>query len=433
MIEFNERPKRLATLTALGLLLMSLSGGAFAQEVTAVSLDEALARALRSSPRLESSSAAIRASEGDQRQAGAWQNPQLTIEAENFSGDGPYNGYSGAETTFGVSQQIELSGKPLRRADVAKEDVNINRLNYSTETLTLASDVRGAYADAVAAQERLTMAREQKVLAKKLYGEVSARVDAAREPDIQKSKAEITLSTATFAEETALRDLNRAKETLASLWGGKESAFDLTPDYFFTVEPPMDAQAAEAALEQSAYLKRMTSEEARMRAVHRLEQIQAVPDPTVGLGMRDFRETGDRALIASVSLPLPVLNHNRGGIDRARENVTKAASDTHTMRIALGNELRTALKDMTNAHDKAKNLKSSVLPAAEKAFSQSRKGYNAGKFPYIEVLDAQRTLFDVKAQYINTLNDYHQAKATVDKLTSGEPQNQTQINEETKP
>jgi cobalt-zinc-cadmium efflux system outer membrane protein len=169
-------------------------------------------------------------------------------------------------------------------------------------------------------------------------------------------------------------------------------------------------------------MKRALTEQNRMQAIHELEQAQALPDPTVGVGVRDFRATESQALIASVSIPLPVMNMNSGGIAKASENVSKAASDARTRRISLVNDLHEALESMTNAHGNASNLKTSILPAAEKAFSQARKGYNAGKFAYLEVLDAQRTLFDVKAQYIDTLNEYHKSKATLTRLTSPEAQ-----------
>lgn len=432
MIMSLGRLKCLTTFTAVGMLLMTLGQPAYAQDANVISLDEALSKALQSSPRLESASAAVKASEGGKRQAGAWQNPQLTLESENFAGSGPYKGYSGAETTVGVSQLVDLSGKASRRAAVANEDVAVSQFGQVVEMLTLTSDVQTAYAEAIAAQERLKMVQEQKNLAQKLFDEVAERVNAAREPDIQKSKAQITLSAANFAQEKAARELNHAKHVLASLWGGHSGDYELKNDYFFIVDAPMAEQTAEEALERSAYLKRMSAEEMRAQAQHRLEQIAAVPDPTVGVGVRDFRGTEDRALVASVSFPLPVLNHNRGGIEQARANIVKAASDTHSIRLKLINELHEALEEMENAHDNVNNLKGSILPAAEKAFSQSRKGYNAGKFPYIEVLDAQRTLFDVKEQYIDTLKNYHQAKAVVSRLTAASatdqsPQNQPKI------
>jgi cobalt-zinc-cadmium efflux system outer membrane protein len=404
-----------------GFLMIGLPSLAAAQEA-GISLQDALNRALQSSPRLEAARAAVRAGEGEKQQAGAWQNPNLNLEAENFAGSDAYSGFKSAETTVGVSQTIDWSDKAGYRVAVAEEGSNLHRIDYAIAKADLISDVHTAYANAVAAQERLRMAREQKELAEKLYEEVAERISAAREPDIQKSKAQITLSTARFAQEKAQRELEHAKHVLASTWGGHEGAFNLQPDYFYTLSPPMTEKAAEQALDNSPYMKRALTEQNRMQAIHELEQAQALPDPTVGVGVRDFRATESQALIASVSIPLPVMNMNSGGIAKARENVSKAASDARTRRISLVNDLHEALESMTNAHGNASNLKTSILPAAEKAFSQARKGYNAGKFAYLEVLDAQRTLFDVKAQYIDTLNEYHKSKATLTRLTSPEAQ-----------
>lgn len=426
MSRISSRTKCLTAASVLGLIFMTFGHSAYAQGADVISFDEALAKALQFSSRLESSSSTVKASKAEYRQARAWQNPVLTLEAENFGGSGPYKGYSGAETTLGVSQLVELSGKTNQRANIAQAGVEASQLDYDIEAISLISDVRVAYANAVAAQERLTMAREQKNIARKLFDEVSERVRAAREPKIQKAKAEITLSTATFAEQKAVRELSHAKHVLASLWNGHEGEYDLQTDYFFSVTPPMDEQEAEQALKGGIYLKRMTAEESLMQATYRLEKAQAVPDPTVSLGFRDFRNTNDRALVASIAIPLPVLNRNSGSIERARENISKAKSEKQSVYLSLINELHEALEKMTNSYDSIHNIEVSLLPAAEKAFALSRKSYTSGKFPYIEVLDAQRTLFDVKEQYISDLNEYHQAKAIVEQLTSTEAQMQTQ-------
>src|SRR3546814_17769460 len=43
-------------------------------------------------------------------------------------------------------------------------------------------------------------------------------------------------------------------------------------------------------------------------------------DPSIGVGVRQLRETGDRALIASLSVPLPVFDRNQGNIAAARRS-----------------------------------------------------------------------------------------------------------------
>ncbi|MEK7841793.1 MAG: TolC family protein, partial [Deltaproteobacteria bacterium] len=56
----------------------------------------------------------------------------------------------------------------------------------------------------------------------------------------------------------------------------------------------------------------------------------------------------------------------------------------------------------------------------QSAYDATMEGYRMGKFGYLDVLDAQRTLFDVRVQYIRALTDYHLSVANVEQLI-GEP------------
>ena len=57
-----------------------------------------------------------------------------------------------------------------------------------------------------------------------------------------------------------------------------------------------------------------------------------------------------------------------------------------------------------------------ILLGAQSAYEAARKGFEFGKFSFLEVLDAQRTLFQAKTQYIQTLALAHQAEADIQSL-----------------
>jgi cobalt-zinc-cadmium efflux system outer membrane protein len=61
-----------------------------------------------------------------------------------------------------------------------------------------------------------------------------------------------------------------------------------------------------------------------------------------------------------------------------------------------------------------------VVQGAQSAFDAANEGYRAGKLGFLDVLDAQRILFEAKAKYIDALAAYHSAKADVERLL-GEP------------
>ena len=80
-----------------------------------IKLEEAIAKAIEASPRLQSSKAGLAAAKGAEQQAKYWPNPELEFEAENVSGDGQYSGTDSAEYTYSLSQKVEIGGKRSSR------------------------------------------------------------------------------------------------------------------------------------------------------------------------------------------------------------------------------------------------------------------------------------------------------------------------------
>ena len=88
--------------------------------------------------------------------------------------------------------------------------------------------------------------------------------------------------------------------------------------------------------------------------------------------------------------------------------------------VLVTTALNTTYQSLAAANIEVTTLKTQVLPGAQSAFEATSKGYRLGKFGFLEVLDAQRTLFGAKAQYLRALSDYHKAVAEVERLI-GEP------------
>lgn len=385
-----------------------------AEEATIISLSEAITRALQESPRLKSATSVRLASKGVQQQSGAFPNPEVGVEAENLGGQGDYKGFDSAEITYGLTQMIELGGKRSARKQAADKDYEIAGYNYESARLDITRDVTIAYAEAVAAQEEVAIAEEQKKLASDIFDSVSRRVDAAAEPLIQRSKAEVARASADIAFNNAVRELETAKKKLSSLWGATNESYRLDSSAFFGIETPKPTQ--EEYL--SPDIARLDAEIERARANYNLERAAVIPDPSLTVGVRDFRDTGDQAFIVGISLPIPVWDANRGNITKAREEVAVSEADRETALLERNTELVSASQELLTAYEEAESLKTTILPAAEKAFSLSRQGYQAGKFPYLEVLDAQRTLFEARSQFNKALKDYHSRRAEVERLTT---------------
>lgn len=384
---------------------------------TGFTLDNAIAKALAQSPRLKAFGSGIASAKGEQRQAGVWANPEVGVEMENIAGSGPYRGIDSAEVTYGVSQEFQIGGKISARESIAGKGLEIATLDEQAAALDVIRDVTTAYADVVAAEENVRLAAEQKELAGDVLKSVNVRVGAAAAPLIQKSRAEVERSTATIAHDRAMRERDIARKRLAALMGEERFILPLDTTAFYTIAKP-EWTELEARLKANPDLVKLESGLEQSKARLELERANAIPDPRVNVGVRDYRDSGDQAFVVGVSLPIPVFNANRGNIERARHEVNRTELDNRQFALNTSAELTQAHERMQNAYMQAETLKTEILPAADKAFRLAREGYGLGRFPYLEVLDAQRSLFGVKQQHIEAIREFHTARAQAERLTA---------------
>jgi cobalt-zinc-cadmium efflux system outer membrane protein len=383
-----------------------------------VTLDDAIKKAIDASPRLQSATAGLDAAKGAEEQAGYWQNPSIGFEAENVAGSGNFSGTDSAEYTLGINQTVEMGGKRSARQNAAKAFRESANVDVLAERLNLERDVHVAYEEVLAEAEAVKLAYEMEKLAKSMLSSVSKRVNAAAEPEIQRSKAEVAYSTSVIAREQEERQLEVAKQKLVRLWGASDFNISLDHGHFFELESPAPLESYRKKLKDIPDMQRPAFAKAEKESLLDLEQAASIPDPTFSLGVRDFRESGDQAFLLGVSLPIPILNQNQGNIAKARADLSRAESDARQLELALEQQLIENWQAWNTAYSEANRLQQKLLPAANKAFRLARSGYNKGKFPYLEVLDAQRTLFDARSQYHGALKRYHTARADVERLTT---------------
>lgn len=378
-----------------------------------LTLEAAIARALEVAPRTAAAAARLHAAAGAVDQADVLPNPEVSVEFENFRGSGPYRGYGNVETTYSLSQTIELGGKRGARTDAARAARSTAGLDLAAARLDLIRDVRQAFADAVAADATVALAEEQSRLAGEVERSTLARLEAGREAPIQLGRAEIARRQAQLRLEQARRRVSAARQVLAGLTGITQADVRLEDSWFRRVDDP--ATRTEA---KPTEVLRRESEVRRSRAELEVERSKAIPDVTLSGGFRRFREGRDNAFLVGISVPIPLFDQNRGAIRKARAELVAAEADLAAERIDQERRVIAAHAILEEARDTAMVLQAKIIPIAEKGFSAAQEGYRQGKFSYLEMLEAQRTLFDARREMIETLQGYHNAQAELERLTA---------------
>lgn len=407
-------PAGLATFGAAAALVAAAP--AFAQQGAPLTLDSALARAIETDPGLQAAFAGVDAARGDLRQARTRPNPDLSVEVENFNGPGDLRGLQGAETTFALSQEVELGGQRRARINLADRELHGAELDRVLAGLDLLREVQTAYFEALAAQQKVVIARERLATAEELNQSVARRVAAARDPLMAGARAEAGLAEARVALARAEAEAQSARARLATYFGGDDGFALASPALDL---PAPDGHGHEALGDASPDLARLAAERARADAAVRVERSLAWQNPTLSLGYRRFEDRdGEGALVAGFSIPLGVFDRNQGARARAEADRRRAEFLLEAGRRALAREYATLQRAMTADAAAVRASQDSVIPQAERALALAQDGYNRGAFSYLDVLDAQRALTDAREARVEALLSFHTNEAALDRLTA---------------
>jgi outer membrane protein, heavy metal efflux system len=184
--------------------------------------------------------------------------------------------------------------------------------------------------------------------------------------------------------------------------------------------PILSAERLAQRIRQNPDIARWVAEMAQRQAAVELEEAQRIPNVTANGGVRRLSETRDTALIMQLALPIPIFDRNQGAILAARYQLARAAEARRAAEVRVLTDLAATYAELSNAFIEATTLQNDVLPGAQSAFEAFSEGYRQGKFGFLDVLDAQRTLFEARGRYIEALTAYHRAVAEMERLI-GEP------------
>ncbi len=397
-----------------------------------LTLPKAAALALLQNPALAAFSQEIRAQEAAVLQASLLPNPRLGVQGANM-GNSDLEGYDGTVTTVQLSQLILLGGKITKRVKVAQLTRNLAGWDYETKRVDVLTQVAQSFIAVLSAQAKLALAQQLVRLAKRGATAVSKQVEAGKVSPVQETKAQVLLSSMRIQLIQAKRELQSARKQLAATWGSTTPRFQHAVGQLSAVSPLPSLEQLLQLINHNPDLARWTTEIAQRRALIDLEKSQAIPDITISLGGSQYANTNGYVVNAGISIPLPLFDRNQGGILKAQRRLTSAEEQQRATKVQIATALNSIYQQLSTAYNEAVLLKTEILPAAQSAFEATKTGFRLGKFNFLSVLDAQRTLFDAKSQYLRALTHYHQTVAEVERLTGGQLKNASTLEVERRP
>lgn len=406
MHDFGRATRRtcscVRSLQGLILLLSLLSTTVFGQsQVVRLSLDDAVLNALQHNPRLQVFDVRMRGLQGLEQTATLRPAFELELEIENFSGNGELQGLDAAEQTVALSSILELGGKRSARMAQANARTRLAAAEREVEALKLLGEVTENFVAALAAQQRRDLAEDALLLARTTLQTVEQRAQAGAAPDAEVLRAKAALGQSKIAVTRLQHALETRKTKLATLWGATVVDFDELRGDLFQFPPADDFESLFARVKASPALDVFASETHLKDAELRLARARTAVDIGWSIGVRRVEETGDRGLVAGVSVPLFSGRRGRGEILAAEAEREQTELRREAALLDLHAQLFEAYQKRQQNVEAATALQNEIIPILDRALRETREAYERGRYSYLDLIAAQQELLDARQSVID--------------------------------
>jgi len=378
---------------------IAVSWAAHAQE-GAMTLDQALARARQRAPRVLAAQGQVREARG--RLTGASILMQENPVVETMAG--PRYSASGDTTDYDVSitQPLELGGRRAARIAGAQADVDRETAASHNAVRQLLGDVSVAFAQSLAAQERVHIAEASSRIASELLQSMQRRFDAGDVPIL-----DVNLAKTSAARVRA--ELRSAQAALVSAKGELRILLDMTADEPLTIvgdlkdrrRYQLDSLLARAG--DRPELQALAAEIREAQAQVKLGE--GFRWPTVAPALSFKRDQGDRVVQGGISFTLPLFNRGQElqAVGAARSSRLQRELDAS--RRAVTTEIRTAYEVYATQVTAVEELERDALPGLEENETLARRSFEEGEIGLPELLLIRREAFETKTVYVERLLD----------------------------
>jgi cobalt-zinc-cadmium efflux system outer membrane protein len=387
---------------------------------SAIGFAEAVARVLAQDPALQAARHRVLAADAARVQAGTWTNPLLRAEAEGWGID--HDGFDQSELTLSAAFPLDLVGKRGARVSVAQAQTNVQRSEYNETRRGAVSQVRSVVLSIRAEKERESLAAERLSITEETAAAVSREVTAGKAAPLEQVRAEVIRESARTDLARARFALRQSRLRLGSLLGWPTAEVDVTGALRRGPVIPDRLMLGEELSRNPRRLAVLWSAESARRTERRVGR-EKWPDVEAEVGLRRFMDENANAWVTGLSVGIPLWDRKAGASREARE-LTKAADQDVT---AVDRELQLSLADLLTALEASQETlgqyQVNVLPRAQDALDLARRGFEGGKFGYLDLLEAQRSLLDVKREYLEARISYDEAVGRLESLLGREPGN----------
>jgi cobalt-zinc-cadmium efflux system outer membrane protein len=385
-------------------------------------LDALVLEARRRNPELREAAARAQAGLEDVRRAGSLDDPMFKLQVEAVPLRHPASPGKADDTMLGLSQSIPWPGNLSLRSETTLRDAEGLHQRYLDRERDVIARLKRAYFEYYSLSKELEIHLEHvKILEEfEKVSDVKFRNGAVSQQDVLKPQLEqVMLHNDVFM---IVQRIGSAQAAINQLLNRPASAPLGTPREILPAAemfdlPDLNARAMAGRPELRAAEFQVKGAATGLKLADREATF---PDFAVGL---DYWQIpgGPDAYGAMFSINLPWFTGKKSAEARRMERVLRAdeaALDTVRGRVQF--EVRDAFLRVESARKSLALFKGEILPKSAQGVEVSRASYEKDKASFLDLLDSERSLRDVKLKYHQALAQYESAVADLERAVGAE-------------
>jgi cobalt-zinc-cadmium efflux system outer membrane protein len=391
-------------------VLIAVAARAEAQSQTpatgGLSLSAAIERALTANPSIVAARLQRPIDQAGVGVAGERPNPELAYE---LSKETP-------RQSLTATLPIELGGKRGRRLDVANATLAVGEAELARVINEVRNDVRHAYFEVVAADERVRIADDLRSLAERARNAARARVTAGDVPQSDLTQAELVLANGENDVAAARGEAAAARAELNTLLGHPADAPLMLTDTLTAGALPSAADALAQATMVNGELQVIDRRIAEQTAKVDLSKSLKVPDIAAGGAFVYDAEPEFRyGWRVNFGVTLPIFTTHKSGVLFEAGTLTRLQAERAIILARISGGIGAALARATAARERMTRYQDTILPLSLEFERQAQAAYTGGQTGLPALVQALLLARDTRARGLDAGLDYQRALADLER------------------
>jgi outer membrane protein, heavy metal efflux system len=299
------------------------------------------------------------------------------------------------------------------RKNVATAQLEVAKVNATSNVLSTAGDVKVAFYELLAAEQTVELRRQVEQATAASYDLAKRLREAGNNRPLDVSNERALYEESKLALASVEADAFLARENLGRLMGvwGRQTTW--TTDGRLPDLPAEEVPAE--GLEAMAVKNSLALRASRAQIAAALGEL-GITKPLgylseLEVGASAERDAGDWEVGPSLTLPIPLFSQGQPAVARAQSRIRQAEQEYYATAVDVRSFVRTAYGRVRAAREQALYYRDVMLPLRQTIVDQTQLQYNAMQIGAFQLLQSKRDQVAAAATYLSLLRDYWTAKA----------------------